>query len=50
MVYSDYNVPSENMNIPQRQILQMIKEQQNAAFLEEQQNLIRKQKEIDRER
>ena len=50
MVYSDYNVPSENMNIPQRQILQMIKEQQNAAFLEEQQNLIRKQKEVDRER
>ena len=35
MVYSDFNTPSENMNIPQRQIAAMLREQQEEMYKEE---------------
>jgi len=48
MIYSDFNKPSENMNIPQRQILEMIKEQQEDLYRAEEDKAIREQHEYER--
>lgn len=48
MVYSDFNTPSANMNIPQRQIISMIKEQEQDLYRAEAEKIIREQNEYDR--
>lgn len=50
MVYSDFNKPSENMNISQRQIVDMIREQQEELYKQEEDKLLAEQAKIDRER
>lgn len=48
MVYSDFNTPSANMNIPQRQIMSMIREQEQDLYRAEEEKTIREQNEYNR--
>lgn len=50
MVYSDFNTPSENMNLPIYQIREMLHAQDEAAAKAEEDNALREQAESDRER
>jgi len=49
MVYSDFNTPSDNMNLPQRQIASMIREQQEAMYKEEEDKIFAEQSRLARE-
>ena len=50
MVYADYNKPSKNMNIPQRQITEMTHMQQEAIYKAEEDRLLAEQTRAERER
>ena len=50
MVYTDYDKPSENMNISQREISSMIREQQEELYNNEQEKILAEQSRLDRER
>ena len=50
MVYADYNKPSKNMNIPQRQITEMTRTQQEEIYKAEEDRLLAEQARAERER
>ena len=50
MVYADYNKPSKNMNIPQRQITEMTRTQQEEIYKAEEDRLLAEQARVERER
>ena len=50
MVYADYNKPSKNMNIPQRQITEMTHMQQEEIYKAEEDRLLAEQARAERER
>ena len=50
MVYADYNKPSKNMNIPQRQITEMTRMQQEEIYKAEEDRLLAEQARAERER
>ena len=50
MVYADYNKPSKNMNIPQRQITEMTRTQQEEIYKVEEDRLLAEQARAERER
>lgn len=50
MVYADYNKPSKNMNIPQRQITEMTHMQQEEIYKAEEDRLLAEQARVERER
>ena len=50
MVYADYNKPSKNMNIPQRQITEMTRTQQEEIYRAEEDRLLAEQARAERER
>lgn len=50
MVYTDYNKPSKNMNIPQRQITEMTHMQQEEIYKAEEDRLLAEQARAERER
>lgn len=50
MVYADYNKPSKNMNIPQRQITEMTHTQQEEIYKAEEDRLLAEQARAERER
>ena len=50
MVYADYNKPSKNMNIPQRQITEMTHMQQEEIYKAEEDRLLAEQTRAERER
>ncbi len=50
MVYTDYNKPSKNMNIPQRQITEMTRNQQEEIYKAEEDRLLAEQARAERER
>ena len=50
MVYADYNKPSKNMNIPQRQITEMTRTQQEEIYKVEEDRLLAEQARVERER
>lgn len=50
MVYTDYNKPSKNMNIPQRQITEMTHMQQEEIYKAEEDRLLAEQARVERER
>ena len=50
MVYADYNKPSKNMNIPQREITEMTHMQQEEIYKAEEDRLLAEQARAERER
>ena len=48
MIYSDFNTPSENMNLPLKQIADMVREQNEALYKAEEDKVLREQSQAER--